>query len=262
MNQTLPRVIPHHGPVHGITVLENTIYVVSGHLSTGVVSYCSKEFKPLGNIAIPGSKSLWSIASCEQKNVLYISDDGLKVCHQYDVGTKTPRKWPIKDNQRCQGLSITKQGNVLVTVPKEIQEYTANGDWIRSIKLDSSIDRSQHSIELSDGVFVVSHVQNLSVHIVDARGQIMSSAQTVFPGSENELMKPRHMVVCKDGSILVANEYNKIELFKLRGTDFVTHSIVEIFNIKLDRPRALYLDEVNDRLFIGDNNRVIVMKYE
>jgi len=74
------------------------------------------------------------------------------------------------------GLSVTKCSNVLRTSydTKQIKEYTTQGNLIREIGLDSSIDGPLHCIQLSTCNFVIIHWGDEDrVCIVDTSGHIM-----------------------------------------------------------------------------------------
>jgi len=154
----------------------------------------------------------------------------------------------------CCGLSITKSYNLLVTVHNSniIQEFTPNGQLVREIVLDSSIDHPQHCVQLARDRYVVSH-EGDELHrvcIVDMNGCIVKSYGD-YPGSEvGQLNGPRQITLDERGCILVTDSHNnRVEMlnFELTHLMFVT-----LPGHKMRRPQTLHFNEDHDCLYIGE----------
>jgi len=277
------------GVVYGMTILGIELFVVSGKTTKKrqVDVYDINTLMRIHGITIPNSGSLWSIVAWKKirsqnaeevmrlpsNNTLYISDDAKPVVHRYDLVTKNTSTWKV--SQPCLGLSLTGEGNLLVVLrnSKVIHEYTPSGVLIQSIHLDSSISRSQHCIRVSDNHYVVSHIGDVGrvCRIITCEDIPNSSGvhkkgniEKVYSGQQGSelgaLDKPRHMVVDQHGYVLVADENNK-RLEVLGNDPDLTHfGYIEIPGDPLNGPRALCIDEDNHCLYIGDTNRLLVLK--
>ena len=142
--------------VTGIAATSSHLYVVR-HGADHVEVRDKEKFNVTQSIHIPGLKSARGLAACEHYNCLYISDDELKVIHRVDLSNKSVTKWSV-NGQPC-GISLTRKHNLIVTLcdTKRIVEYTTQGSLLREISLNDSIDCPYSCIELSTGLFVISH---------------------------------------------------------------------------------------------------------
>jgi len=199
------------GSILGITVLGSELFVARVK-STHVFVYNTSNSTLTRNISITGSSRLRAIVVSPHYNCLYISDDGLKVVHRYNLYNNVLTKWSV--GGECYGLSLTSSHNVLVTLwnTKQIQEYTPVGRLLREISLDSSIVYPVHSIELSSDRFVVSHGDGYSLHrvcLVDTSGRIIQCYGGAEGSGVGQLNAPRHLAVDRHGNVLVADACNK-----------------------------------------------------
>ena len=114
----------------------------------------------------------------------------------------------------CGGLSLTRNGNVLVALwdTPQIHEYSQYGSVIRVIILNESMEGFQHSIQLPSYQLVVSLGWDESLHrvcIVDMSGGIIQ----FYGGSKGsgafQLSYPRDLAVDRYGNVLVADCCNK-----------------------------------------------------
>jgi len=277
-----------------MAILGNELFVVSGKTSKRLVDvYNSNTFKRIRGITIQNSGSLWSIVAWKSSNriyvegctrlpannTLYISDEVKQVVHRYDLVKKNASMWKV--GQACLGLSLTSSGNILVVLQdsKRIHEYTPFGELIQSMRLDPSIICSQHCICVSVDQYVISHIGSerrvclvktdeipINSNGAPARPEVHKKGIIVksYGGPQGsdigQMDKPRHMVVDKQGYVLVADENNgRIEL--LHAYPKLSHcGYIEIPGDPLNGPRAICLDEENHRLYIGDTGRLLVLK--
>jgi len=165
----------------------------------------------------------------------------------------------------CYGLSLTSTNNVLVTQynTKQIKEYTPDGRLIREISLDSSIVSPRHSIQLSSNRFVVSHGRRESLHrvcLVNTRGHIIQCYGGARGSGVEQLNRPRNLAVDRHGNVLVTDQRNN--RIVLLSPSLTCLDYIDILEHKLSQPRAIHLDELNYRLYIGElsySGRVFVL---
>jgi len=251
----LLQVIPTVGYIYGMTVLNEEIFVVRSSRQVGV--YKSLTFT--SQLTIPGAKTLVAIVACLQNNCLYMSDFDDKTIYRFDPQlNKVINQWSVNDS--CRGLSLTKSHNLLATLhgTKQIEEYSPDGNLLRAISLDKTIDCPYHCIEIFRDQFVVSYgdvgteQKESGVCIVDSAGRIIESYKGPKRSEHDaKLMRGlRHMAVDEHNRVIVADYSNdRVELL----SPTLNHlSYIEVPGEKLDRPYALHLDELNHRLYIGE----------
>lgn len=101
------------------------------------------------------------IASCSVKNCLYAFNKGF---HSQDpsIIRFNPTTGNVISNwtkfETCR-ISVARDTNVILTSTFQLDEYTADGEIIREIRLDSGtgITRAWHAAKLNNGLFVVCH---------------------------------------------------------------------------------------------------------
>jgi len=137
---------------------------------------------------------------------------------------------------------------------------------IREIPLDCSIKTPWHSVELSNGQFVVCHGNNetASMHrvcIVDVNGGIIKCYGGGYGSGIVELEVPSHLALDSYGNMLVADHGNNRVI--LLSTSLTHLGYVPISgHQKLSYPWTLHLDQLNRRLYIGEwmsTGRVFVL---
>jgi len=153
---------------------------------------------------------------------------------------------------------LTKSHNLLATLhgTKQIEEYSPDGNLLRSISLDRAIDCPYHCIEIFSDQFVVSYgdvgteEKESGVSIVGVTGRIIESYDGPNRSAPGLMRGLRHMAVDKYNRVIIADYCNnRVELL----SPTLNHlSYIDIPGEKLDRPYALHLDELNHRLYIGE----------
>ena len=119
--------------------------------------YNSDSFTFIRGIMITGSCYLRGLVSCSFYNCLYARDPRQKMLCRHDLVNNVTIRWPVS-GCNCK-LSMTKSCHLLVLSfnQKLMHEYTTHGSLLREIRLDDSVDRPWHCVQLSTGNFVVSH---------------------------------------------------------------------------------------------------------
>ena len=287
LNQAkLHHIIKVTGYVCGIAIVGNQLFVLGDSQSgkRGVISWLTKKIKAslpdsvlkvydtnsfmhTHNLKISGSRSIEAIASCVHNNCLYLSDTIHKVIYRYDLESNNViTSWSITGKRK--ELSVTRSFNLLVMleVENEIQEYTPDGDVIRRISLDSSINSPQHCVQLSIEKFVVSYggfkAEQCGVCIVDTYGRVIQSYGGRPSTGVEQMCDPGQIAIDTLGYIMVADyESARVELL----SPTLTHiRYVELPECHLDTPWSLYLDELNHRLYIGEicGGCIVVLNFD
>jgi len=124
---------------------------------------------------------------------------------------------------------------------------------MREISLDSSIEYPWHSVQLFSDRFVVSHGSGESLQrvcLIDTSGLIILCYGGAEGSGVGQLNEPRQLAVDRHGNVLVTDEYNSRVVLL---SPSLTHlGYIQIPGHQLQRPRALHLDELIRRLYIGD----------
>ena len=255
-------VISGTGVVTGIAVLRSELFVVR-YGPTRLYAYNTTNFLLTRNRVIDGSAGLRAIVASPQHNYLYISDIDQKAIHLYDLTKDIITK--ILKIGVSHGLSLTSLNNVLVTVnSKTVKSLTANGSFNGEIKLNSSIESPQHSVQLSSNKIVVSHgFDNEALHrvciVAMSSGNIVQCYGEGKGSGIGQLDNPRKLVVDANGNVMVADmNNNRIVLLSssLSLLGYITPEHVLI------HPSALHVDLLTHRLYIGEetnNGSVFVL---
>ena len=156
-------------------------------------------------------------------------------------------------------MSLTRAFNLLVALPRSIEEYTTSGSLIRSIQLESRTDYIQRAIEMSSGQFVVSRAGSAQhrVCVVDTAGRIVHSYGGPPGSSSGQLNWPRYLAVDAYGWVFVADSDNdRVQVLSptLTRLGDVTTPVHRIH-----KPFSLYLDELNDCLIVGGDGAEAVL---
>ena len=102
-------------------------------------------------------------------------------------------------------LSVTAKSNVLVTscVVGKLIEFTTNGRVLREIDLGRVSVPVFHSVQLSNGQFVVATVFEKCVYMIKDDGEPVQSYSGQIGPYAGQLLNPRQLVVDKQGFVAV-----------------------------------------------------------
>jgi len=255
-------VVHEKGFIYGITVLNSELFVVRGSSQGEVKVYNSSNLRSIRTLTVPGSKRLQRIVACPSSNCLYISDARLEIIYRFDVGTNIVIcSWSV--GGACRGLSLTSSHSILATFveTRHVREYTQDGSLIREIRLDDSIERPLHCIQLSIDQFIVCHegIQQ-RVCIVDTNGRVVKSYGGPQGSGVEQMHGPSCLAVDSHKCVFIADYFNnRVELL----SPTLTHlGYIDIPGYQLNNPYTLYLDELNHRLCIGEwesGGRLVVL---
>ena len=236
--------------VQGIAQLGTELFVCMYH-SERVAVYNLNTYSLTRHVTIPGMQHPRNLAACKQNNCLYISCYELKCIHRVDLSNSSCSKWSLSAEPRV--VSLTRAFDLLVTLRRSIVEYATSGSLIRSFKLDVSIDNAQQAIELSNGQFVVCHPDSTQhrVCVVDTAGRIVHSYGGPKGSSAGQLNAPFRLAVDKRGCVLVADCDNK--KVQVLSPTLTRLGDVTTPGHQLKQPCALHLDELSNRLYVGES---------
>jgi len=246
------RVIPGNTGVKAVTSLDDQVYIMwANKKKVEIYDVASMTF--VRALAAPGiSADASGIAACARNKCVYLSNWSNRSIHRVDLATDATKKWPVAVRPR--GLSVNRDHNLLVACSddKKLQEYTTDGRLVREICLAAGVGSPWHAIQFYTGEYVVSHCESPGVvSVVGVDGGLLRS---YGPSSSSDLgpMKyPSSLAVTKHGDILVADEGNNRIL--AMNSSLTRAQLFHIpADIKLTKPRALYLDETGDRLYVGE----------
>jgi len=243
-----------------VTSLDDRVYVVR-RWKKEVEIYDAATLTLGRRLPVPGiSRSSSGIAACPRNKCLYLSDWNDPSIHRVDLATDAAEKWPVAMSP--QGLSVNRDHNLLVACfeDNKLQEYTTDGRLVREICLP--VGSPWHAIQLSTGDYVVSHcVSPGVVNVVGVDGGLLRSFVVASSSDVGATKGPRSLAVKKHGSSLVADQGNN-RILAINSSLSRAQLFPIPADIKLQVPRALYLDEMRDRLYVGEwygDCRVIVL---
>ena len=246
--------------VWGVTVLFDQVFLVRHHAAE-VEVYDIATLTLQRHLVISGLLVSIDMTSSANYNCLYVADVGrhdgkTRFIHRVELnGTTT--KWPLKDRPR--GLSVTPDGsNVIVTCReiRKLKEYTTHGDLVREIRLQEDMTNPWHAVPLTSGQFVVSHGGSSDpLHrmcLVEVNGRLTKCFGGQPGSAAAQTCIPQHLVVDRDGSILVADVNNDRVILLTASLDYVRELVPRRDVIKRWRPVRLCLDAEHGVLYVAE----------
>lgn len=251
--------------ITGVAVLDNKLFVATGK-SSEVKVYDDSNFRPGASLKLDGLRLVdpWDIVSCKRNHCLYILNIIRETTTTHEVLRVDPfgnmiKKWSSKKEWRR--LSVTDESNLILIdyTMSRLDEYTSDGQFIRSINLSPKIVHPLHAIKLTSNNFVVSHGyyddNPHRVCIVDDMGTVLKSFGELKKGLLN---RPVRLAVDEDGSIIVADQENSRVLLLNSNLEFKRELIPKRMD-GLKKPPSFYLDEINGRILVPDySERVLI----
>jgi len=247
-----------HEYVTALTSLGDHVFAVRW-FGRRVEVYDSSDntFPPLRHIAVPGLDYCHGLAACDHHRCLYVSDGYHHSVHRVELsGSSDDKKWPVSREPR--GLSVNTAQNVVVACcgANVLQEFTTHGTLVREICLQGLTNPWQ-AVQLSSGHYAVSQFTSSGlVGVVAADGQVLRSCGKT--SDAEQLRYPKSLAVTKNDDILVADDLNN-RVLTMNGSSL---SSVEQLVLPVDggmqESWALCLDEQRRRLYVGEQNRLMV----
>jgi len=241
--------------VYGVTSLDNCVYAVRT-LEADVEVYDAKTMAIQQRLHVAKRLDVSGIAACPRFKCLYVGDWNISSIYRLDLSRSTAKKkWSV--GRTPEGLSVNSVGNLLVSCmdDNKLQEYTTLGDLVREIRLQEDVTSPWHGIQLSNGNYVVSQYTSPgAVSVVAADGRPLRSFKQASPQSDIKVKSTKYPVclaVYKNGDILVADRSNDRILVMNSALTRVQEFPISA-EVDLRKPYALWLDEENDRLYVGE----------
>jgi len=198
-------------PVHGVTSLDNQLYVLRDKTLDHIEVYDMQTDRLLRQFPVPGLDSMSDMTACAYHVCIYISSGSGKCVHRVAVSGNDVTKWSVNDVAGC--LSVTDTHTVLVMCDKKFKEFTTNGKLLRQIKLPQEVKSPWHSIQLSCGEFVVCHGDATDpVHgvcLIGSRGHVVKSYGGPKASVSQQIDVPAHLAVDRNGFVFMADYYNR-----------------------------------------------------
>jgi len=260
---TLTGTISGHSKVVGVTSLDMELFVVRQDAQQQIEVYDTTTFEFQRHISVPGLESTTGgLVSCPVNRCLYVSNNNCDMVHRVGKQNYIPQHIVTRWNviSKPNSLSISKANNVLVTGEGRylFAEYTTQGSMVRTIDLNSrstGIRNPLHVIHLTHGWHVVCYLNGFCV--VDGTGV----GQPFHYKGPVQLNTPAALVQAKSGCIIVASQGTNT-LFMVTPTVNCAREISLPANVSLQSPRALFLDESRDRLYVGEFDGCRVMVFD
>ena len=248
--------------VRGVTSVDDELFVLLQRDVDQVAVFCFSDYKLLRPLSVPGLKPCErnDITSCVRHKCLYMSDYNNTCIHRYDLRSSAVIKWRVPGSPR--GLSVTPSCNLLVTCrePSKLVELSADsGQCVREITLQSDIVRPCHSVQQTNGQYVVCHgFWDEDLHrvcLVGDDGKVTRSYGGQLGFDVGELNWASHLAVDKDSQCIFVADHSNNRVVLLSPTLECVCYITE----KLSSPHRLYLDQATRRLFVGQGNGDVVV---
>lgn len=164
-------------------------------------------------------KDPFFIAACKDNSCLYITDKELKKVLKVDRHY-TANEWDMLLEEPYR-LSVISKGRVLMPKwsPPSLEIYDTNGSNLKVISLPSEIIEPWHAVEMSEGVFAVSHGDKTSPHhrvcMITCNADSSISELTLTFGDErggynndSQLNRPRNLAIDEHGRVIIADAGN------------------------------------------------------
>jgi hypothetical protein len=226
--------------------------------------YNTTSFQLLRRLAFSGlSYELGGLATSAVNNHLYISDFGNNKVYQVDLSeTNTVSAMTLISVSRPRALSVTVTGNVLVTDNYGIvYEIAPGGSIVRQTNVGPSTN--YHAVDVGNGMLVVSQHDPIGNIIkMFTNGTILKSygPETAGSGLTGSMTDPRTLALDTLGYILVA-DYGSSRILVVNPSLTEARLLQLPADTSLSSPRALSLDSLRGRLYIGEDgglNRLLV----
>lgn len=250
--------------IKGIAIIDNEVFVVTEESFVVDVFDSEKNYELIRSFEVKELVDPLDMVSCRLNNCIYISDwcgrAQPKHIYRVDVDGKMIKKWSTGNGSGR--LSVTSESNVIFTVYEEnkLIEYSPDGEFIREINLDESILHPHHAVKLSSGNFVVCHGSSFHrdllhrVCLVDTNGVCIKSFGGDRGSSMEQLDRPEHLTVDKQyGFVFVVDRGNSRVMLLSDDLNF-TKEFISKEKLNERRPFMMTLNELNDRLFVVDND--------
>ena len=245
--------------VWGIAVVEEQIFVVT-ESSGDVKVFDSSTYAPQSNIAVSGLRDPRNLVA--SGNVLFIGSGSGEV-HRIELRDKSVTSWSV-GNGGWTLVSINRHGNFIAAIRNEnkLYEYTSSGNLQRTIELNVDILNLYCVKQLDNDQFLVCQAGKSLHRVCLLDGNLVKSFGSTSGSGNANLSTPFHVVVARNGFILVADHDNNRVVLLNKQLEYVRDIIPSSFN--LSGCVTLFLDEDNARLYASNynNQKVAIFDFE
>ena len=201
--------LPEGNPVFGVTSLDNFIYVLRHKKLQQISVYDVDSCRLQRKIKVPHLGAMCDMVACSYYQCLYISGECV---HRVALTIDNVTYWPVNDKPRR--LSVTDKHSVLVTCRevRKIKEFSTDGKLLRQIQLPHDVMSPNHSVQLSNGQFIVCHGAYADpVHrvcLIGSDGHVVKSYSGPKGSGSQQMNRPMHLAVDINGFVFVVDLNN------------------------------------------------------
>ena len=169
----------------------------------------------------------------------------------------------LKIEGRYSTLSITKQGNLLISGAPTVGEFykiyecSTHGSLLREIVLPKDMKGLIHAIRLNENHILLTHASSASsihrVCLVDNNAQLSRSYGGVRGSGDGQLDDPRELVVDENGFIFVSCFAGSKVVLLNSKLEYVRDIIPASANIRCIN--RICFDEYRRKIYVSDYNR-------
>jgi len=267
------RRLPEAEPVRGVTSLDNHLFVLRGNKSSEQVEvYDINSYHLQHYLTVTGLGIAYDIVASAHNRCIYISDFSHNVHKIRKIASSgdTITQWPVNDY--ASGLSLSLTHGVLVTCGdvRKIKEFSTDGQLLREVVLPDDVVSPRHSVQLSNGEFVVCHGPVHRVCLVSSDGQVVKSFGGPKGAGDQEMNVPARLAVDENEFVFVVDSDNSCRGRVLLLSPSLTflHQVVSREQLT-GCPQSVYLHLNRQHLYVADNDyeddkctagRVVVFK--
>ena len=255
------RTLPEGEPIWGVTSLDNLLYVLSGvKTSEQIEVYDMDSYRLQRCLTVPRLGAKADMTVCVYNSCAYISDSSNNCIHRVGLPHGVDvTNWPVND--KLARLSVTDTHSVLVTCyekkneVRKIKEFSTDGSLLREIELPHDVTSPCHTVQLSNGQFIVSHGSpDDPVHrvcLIGSDGHVVKSYGGPRGSGSQQMDAPCHFAVDMNGFVFVVDLHNYRVLLLSPELTYV-RDVVSRDQLK-SKPLRLCLDVNKRRLYIAVN---------
>ena len=216
--------------VQGITVHRRKIYVVLENMPKVLVyNYDTLTHQTSISLASYDLGRINPYDIVANGNNIYVCDYQNSLIFQIQLPGNRVTKWPACGASKIQSLSITREGNVLLTCykPSKLIVYTPEGKFVKEIVLEPNITNALHAVQADgeDRYFVsqggLIPFSKHRVCLVDKNGSVLNSYGESHGSGKAQLDRPYHLALDKKGFVLVADFGNWRVILLNSNLDFI-----------------------------------------
>jgi len=197
------------------------------------------------------------MVACSYYHCLYISGGSGKCVHRVALPNNSATNWPVNDKPSF--LSVTDKHSVLVTCREVrlIKEFSTDGKLLREIQVPQDVTSPSHTVQLSNGQFIVCHggpADPVGLHrvcLIGSDWHVVKSYGGPKGSGSQQMDTPCHLAVDRNSFVFVVDLNNDRVLLLSPELTYV-RDVVSRDQLKWS-PLKLFLDVQRRRLYVADN---------